>query len=148
MKRGALNRSCLQFSDASFGVVVDKGGLDALMGEDSAEGTEAGAKLLAEVSRVLAPQGVYLCVTLAQSHVLSAPYSRSSCSTILPLLMSRHKEASHNTEALDAVANQQMLLQAIASNLQPECCPPWSPPPSPPLFCHEHSSTLLNPPSA
>jgi len=54
-------------------VVVDKGGLDALMGEDSTEGSQAGAKLLAEVSRVLAPQGVYLCVTLAQSHVLSAP---------------------------------------------------------------------------
>jgi ubiquinone/menaquinone biosynthesis C-methylase UbiE len=63
----------LQFADASFQAVVDKGGLDALMGEDSSEGSEAGRKLLAEVSRVLAQGGVYLCVTLAQSHVLSAP---------------------------------------------------------------------------
>ena len=52
-------------------MVLDKGGLDALMGEDSVGGAEAGEKLLSEVARVLSPHGAYLCMTLAQSHVLS-----------------------------------------------------------------------------
>lgn len=66
-------KGALQFKDGSFDVVVDKGGLDALMGEDSPESQQAGVRLLAEVKRVLAPHhGVYCCVTLAQPHVLSA----------------------------------------------------------------------------
>ena len=51
--------------------MIDKGGLDALMGEDSAESTVSGDKLLSEVSRLLQSGGFYMCVTLAQSHVLS-----------------------------------------------------------------------------
>lgn len=70
-----------QFEDGAFEVIVDKGGLDALMGEDTPGSEEAGAKLLAEVTRLLAPEGaVYLCVTLAQPHVL-----RESSNWLLPL---------------------------------------------------------------
>lgn len=66
-----VGRGAEQFEDGSFDVVVDKGALDALMGEDSPESKEVGARLLAEVKRVLSPnRGVYLCVTLAQPHVL------------------------------------------------------------------------------
>lgn len=63
----------MQFEGGSFDVVVDKGGLDALMGEDTLAAEEAGQKLLAEVARVLRrqPGAVYFCVTLAQRHVLS-----------------------------------------------------------------------------
>lgn len=61
----------LQYPDASFDIVVDKGGLDALMGEESEESTAIGKTFLSGVSRVIAPQGVYLCVTLAQAQVLS-----------------------------------------------------------------------------
>lgn len=63
----------VQFADGSFSAIVDKGGLDALMGEDTQGADEAGAKLLAEVARLLEPcrGSVYFCVTLAQSHVLS-----------------------------------------------------------------------------
>lgn len=39
----------LQFSDSSFDVVVDKGGLDAILGEPEDEST-AGVALLSEVS--------------------------------------------------------------------------------------------------
>ena len=60
----------VQFEDSSFDVVVDKGSLDALMGEDNAGADAAGSSLLAEVSRLLAAGGAYLCVTLAQAHVL------------------------------------------------------------------------------
>ena len=69
----------MQFPDASFDVVIDKGGLDALMGEESEESTGVGQKLLAGVSRVTSPGGVYLCVTLAQSQVLSMPSASRHC---------------------------------------------------------------------
>ena len=63
----------MQFPDSSFSAAVDKGGLDALMGEDTEGSDAAGAKLLAEVARLLKPRkgSVYICVTLAQAHVLS-----------------------------------------------------------------------------
>ena len=60
------------FPDSAFGVVFDKGGLDALMGEDDRGAAEAGRKLLLEVSRLVQAGGSYICVTLAQQHVLRA----------------------------------------------------------------------------
>ena len=64
----------LQFPDASFDVVIDKGGLDALTGEPGDEGAVAGAAFLREVKRVLRPgSGRYLCVSLAQEHVIGEP---------------------------------------------------------------------------
>ena len=64
-----------QFPDGSFSAAVDKGGLDALMGEDTEGSEAAGAKFLAEIARLLKPRkgSVYVCVTLAQAHVLSKP---------------------------------------------------------------------------
>lgn len=62
-----------QFEAAAFDLVVDKGGLDALMGEDTPDAAAAGQKLLAEVGRLAAGAGgTYACVTLAQAHVLRA----------------------------------------------------------------------------
>ena len=61
----------VQFPDSSFAVVLDKGGLDALMGEDADEGSEAGQKFLQEVQRLLAEGGTYICISLLQAHVLS-----------------------------------------------------------------------------
>ncbi|GBG27793.1 Methyltransferase-like protein 13 [Hondaea fermentalgiana] len=51
-----------------FDMVFDKGALDALMTDASA--ADQGAKMLAEIERVLRPGGTYLCVTLAQEHIL------------------------------------------------------------------------------
>ena len=67
---------CMQFADGSFSAVMDKGGLDTLMGEDTEVADAAGGELLAEVTRLLEPRrgSLYLCVTLAQSHVLSTPH--------------------------------------------------------------------------
>ena len=82
-----------QFANGSFLAAVDKGGLDALMGEDTEGSDAAGEKLLAEVARLLRPQkgSVYICVTLAQAHVLSThppPASQSSsCCGALSVLL-------------------------------------------------------------
>ena len=61
----------LQFDDGSFDVILDKGSLDALMGDDCPEASEAGDAYLQEASRLLRGPGCsFLCVTLAQQHVL------------------------------------------------------------------------------
>ncbi|CAK0783523.1 hypothetical protein CVIRNUC_006722 [Coccomyxa viridis] len=71
MKWQVMDMTQTKFADGSFSAIVDKGGLDALMGEDTPGADEAGAKLLAEVARLLEARkgSVYFCVTLAQSHV-------------------------------------------------------------------------------
>lgn len=60
----------MQFGPTSFEVAFDKGALDALMGEDTDAASCAGSLLLSEVRRVLTDQGQYICITLAQPHVL------------------------------------------------------------------------------
>ena len=51
----------LQFADASFDVVIDKGLLDAMScGDGSAENV---ARMLTEIHRVLTPTGLYFCVS-------------------------------------------------------------------------------------
>lgn len=53
--------------------MVDKGALDALMGEEGAEGAAQGAALLAESCRVAHPtRGAVAVVSLLQDHVLEA----------------------------------------------------------------------------
>ncbi|CAI7818670.1 unnamed protein product [Closterium sp. NIES-54] len=68
---GGWVRQIGAYEGGAFDVVVDKGGLDALMGEEGDDASTAGQRLLHEVQRLVAPGGGrYLCVTLAQSHVL------------------------------------------------------------------------------
>lgn len=55
------------FEDSSYQVTLDKGTLDAMASEE--EGALA-KNMLTEVSRVLAVGGRYVCVTLAQEHVV------------------------------------------------------------------------------
>ncbi|NWH76927.1 MET13 protein, partial [Piaya cayana] len=60
----------MDFPDGHFQVVLDKGTLDAIF-TDEEEATLAKVdKMFAEVSRVLQVGGRYLCVSLAQAHVL------------------------------------------------------------------------------
>ena len=81
----ALPRGSRHFPDSGFGVVIDKGGLDALHSEEGEEdpeekdeasidftkgGAAAAVGLAASVRRVLAPEGSYACVTLCQKNVL------------------------------------------------------------------------------
>lgn len=77
-----MDMTATSYPARSFGVVFDKGGLDALMGEDDTGAGEAGVKFLLEVSRLIQEGGTYICVTLAQQHVLRAlfpPHYSSQC---------------------------------------------------------------------
>ncbi|XP_064003324.1 eEF1A lysine and N-terminal methyltransferase isoform X5 [Pogoniulus pusillus] len=60
----------MDFPDAQFQVVLDKGTLDAIL-TDEEEATLAKVdRMFAEIGRVLQVGGRYLCVSLAQAHVL------------------------------------------------------------------------------
>mmetsp|Transcript_694 Transcript_694/g.2107 ORF Transcript_694/g.2107 Transcript_694/m.2107 type:complete len:751 (-) Transcript_694:1806-4058(-) len=54
-----------------YSAVFDKGSLDALVADENEETLAKGREMLKEGLRVLAPGGVYFCVTLAQDHILN-----------------------------------------------------------------------------
>ncbi|WOL12832.1 hypothetical protein Cni_G21600 [Canna indica] len=68
MRWRVMDMTGMQFADEFFDVIFDKGGLDALM--EPEYGSKLGTKYLKEVKRVLKSEGKFLCLTLAESHVL------------------------------------------------------------------------------
>ncbi|XP_019502514.1 PREDICTED: methyltransferase-like protein 13 [Hipposideros armiger] len=60
----------MEFPDASFQVVLDKGTLDAVLTDEEEKTLQQVDRMLAEVGRVLQVGGRYLCISLAQAHVL------------------------------------------------------------------------------
>ncbi|CAL5214091.1 unnamed protein product [Lathyrus oleraceus] len=73
MRWRVMDMTAMQFEDDSFGAVIDKGGLDALMEPEL--GPSLGNKYLSEVKRLLKPGGKFVCLTLAESHVLDILFS-------------------------------------------------------------------------
>ena len=65
-----MDARALTFDASSFDLVVDKGTLDAMCTGDGEEVLESVGRMLSEVSRVLAPGGLYAVISLAQRHVL------------------------------------------------------------------------------
>lgn len=74
MRWRVMDMTAMQFEDEFFGAVVDKGGLDALM--EPKLGPTLGNQYLSEVKRVLKPGGKFVCLTLAESHVLDILFSK------------------------------------------------------------------------
>ena len=73
MKWLVMDATAMKFEDGSFDTVVDKGALDALMGEPGPEADTSGGALLRECCRVThADSGNVLIVSLLQAHVLTA----------------------------------------------------------------------------
>ena len=71
-KMDMLNMS---FEDNSFNMVFDKGALDALMSDETKRSSQDAAQMFREVDRVIdtsKPGGAYICVTLAQKHIMAA----------------------------------------------------------------------------
>ncbi|KAH7683107.1 Endothelin-converting enzyme 1 protein [Dioscorea alata] len=74
MRWRVMDMTEMQFADGSFDIVLDKGGLDALM--EPGVGSKLGSKYLKEVKRVLKLGGKYLCLTLAESHVIGLIFTK------------------------------------------------------------------------
>jgi len=60
----------MSFEDNTFDSVIDKGTLDAIMADDSTGTTEKVTAIIAEIRRVLKNSGRYICVSLAQGHIV------------------------------------------------------------------------------
>lgn len=74
MRWRVMDMTAMQFMDETFDAVIDKGGLDALM--EPKLGPKLGNQYLSEVKRVLKSGGRFVCLTLAESHVLSLLFSK------------------------------------------------------------------------
>ncbi|KAL1323314.1 hypothetical protein HN51_033651 [Arachis hypogaea] len=74
MRWRVMDMTNMQLEDEIFDAVIDKGGLDALMEPEL--GPKLGNQYLSEVKRVLKPGGKFLCLTLAESHVLGLLFSK------------------------------------------------------------------------
>lgn len=61
----------MEFDDSSFDCVLDKGTLDAIFSSTDAETVRKVHTMFDEIWRVLKVAGRYICVTLAQEHILS-----------------------------------------------------------------------------
>ncbi|XP_073030491.1 uncharacterized protein [Primulina eburnea] len=68
MKWRVMDMTNMQFANESFDAIIDKGGLDALM--EPEHGSKLGNLYLSEVRRLLKSGGKFICLTLAESHVL------------------------------------------------------------------------------
>ncbi|XP_075654146.1 uncharacterized protein LOC142624463 [Castanea sativa] len=74
MRWRVMDITTMQFMDETFDAVVDKGGLDALM--EPQLGPKLGIQYLSEVMRILKSGGKFICLTLAESHVLGLLFSK------------------------------------------------------------------------
>ncbi|XP_024026102.1 methyltransferase-like protein 13 [Morus notabilis] len=74
MRWRVMDMTKMQFEAETFNVVLDKGGLDALMEPEL--GPDLGNQYLSEVKRVLKSGGKFICLTLAESHVLGLLFSK------------------------------------------------------------------------
>ncbi|XP_021641462.2 uncharacterized protein LOC110636194 isoform X2 [Hevea brasiliensis] len=74
MRWRVMDMTSMQFADETFDAILDKGGLDALMEPEL--GPKLGTQYLSEVQRVLKSGGKFICLTLAESHVLGLLFSK------------------------------------------------------------------------
>ena len=61
----------MTFPELSFDIVFDKGTLDALFSDTSLQTIQSIHKMFNEISRVTKVGGRYLCVSLAQPHIIN-----------------------------------------------------------------------------
>jgi spermidine synthase/ubiquinone/menaquinone biosynthesis C-methylase UbiE len=60
----------MSYNNDRFKLVFDKGALDALMSDDTPRSKNDATKLFSEVERVTEVGGAYVCITLAQKHIM------------------------------------------------------------------------------
>ncbi|XP_035916932.1 eEF1A lysine and N-terminal methyltransferase homolog isoform X2 [Anopheles stephensi] len=65
-----MDATAMTFPDETFSVVLDKGTLDALFTDESAEVVSVVQKYFTEIGRVLRGAGRYVCISLLQEHIL------------------------------------------------------------------------------
>ncbi|KAK9933113.1 hypothetical protein M0R45_020321 [Rubus argutus] len=117
MRWRVMDMTAMQLEDEAFDVVVDKGGLDALMEPEL--GPKLGNLYLSEVRRVLKSGGKFICLTLAESHVLALLFSKFRFGWQMSVHAIPHKPSSKpSLQAFMVVAIKEMttVLQEITAS--------------------------------
>lgn len=70
MKFVKMDMLQMEFEDGEFSVVLDKGTLDAVLTDNSEAVSQKVDQMFAEIGRVLRVGGRYICVSLAQEHII------------------------------------------------------------------------------
>lgn len=111
-----MDMTDMQFEDDYFDVVLDKGGLDALM--EPAVGSVLGKKYLKEVKRVIKFGGKFICLTLAETHVIRLLFSefRFGWATSIEALSQKPSEA-YQTFMVAVVKEKFRYLKPVTSLL-------------------------------
>ncbi|KAL8125775.1 hypothetical protein AgCh_013161 [Apium graveolens] len=113
-----MDMTQLQFSDETFDVILDKGGLDALMEPEL--GSDLGNRYLSEVNRVLKDGGKFICLTLAEANVLGLlfPKFRYGWNMSLQAIPQKpSKKPSLTTFMLIAKKESSLGLQQVTSSI-------------------------------
>ncbi|KAM5569586.1 hypothetical protein ABKV19_016876 [Rosa sericea] len=117
MRWRVMDMTAMQLEDEAFDAVVDKGGLDALMEPEL--GPKLGDQYLSEVRRVLKSGGKFICLTLAESHVLALLFPKFRFGWKISVHAIPHKPSSKpSLQAFMVVAVKEMSteLQEITSS--------------------------------
>ncbi|KAK4387993.1 eEF1A lysine and N-terminal methyltransferase [Sesamum angolense] len=96
MKWRVMDMTSMQFGNESFNAIVDKGGLDALM--EPQLGPRLGNLYLSEVKRLLKLGGKYICLTLAESHVLDLLFPKFRLGWKMSLYAIAQEPSSRNSK--------------------------------------------------
>ncbi|CAA7045546.1 unnamed protein product [Microthlaspi erraticum] len=104
----------MQLADESFDMVLDKGALDALM--EPEVGTKLGNQYLSEAKRVLKPGGKFVCLTLAESHVLALLFSRFRFGWKMTVQSISQKRSNLKTYMVVAEKEKSIVLHEISSS--------------------------------
>ncbi|XP_020526413.1 methyltransferase-like protein 13 isoform X2 [Amborella trichopoda] len=115
MRWRVMDMTQMQFADGSFDVVLDKGGLDALM--EPQLGPKLGSQYLSEVKRVLKVGGKYICLTLAESHVIEEGQWMVVESAKVARLIMVFLGSEHNNVGMDTIQKD---LSPLVKTLAPE----------------------------
>ena len=81
----------MTFEDSQYTVVLDKGTLDAIMTDDKAACHQDVDHMFAEIARVLRFSGRYVCITLAQEHIIKKVVSHFTSMWVFPSFNYSHE---------------------------------------------------------
>lgn len=114
MRWRVMDITKMQLGDESFDIVMDKGALDALM--EPEVGTKLGSQYLSEAKRVLKPGGKFICLTLAESHVLALLFSSFRFGWKMTVHSISQKRSSLKTFMVVAEKEMSIVLHEITSS--------------------------------
>ncbi|KAL7124278.1 hypothetical protein ABFS83_14G037900 [Erythranthe nasuta] len=117
MKWRVMDMTDMQFENGTIDAIVDKGGLDALM--ESELDSRSGILYLSEVKRLLKAGGKYICLTLAEPHVLGLLFRKFRFGWNVNLCAIAQKPSSGTAKQLTFMLVAEKCILTVVSQIIP-----------------------------